>query len=193
MDINSKSNKLFYLAKGVTLIELIASITIISILASLTIPRANHFLNNTELNSSRIFYKKIVQLARAEAVSNASYGIMCHSIHGQLCTDSKDWNRYILVFADLNNNQQLDSTEKLAYKHKIPEKSKVHVALSRSKPLIFNETGAVLLNMTLSICMQKSGAAIIVSRSGRVRTIMDKNGDSKSDTGTDKMKCHYDN
>lgn len=191
-----KEPSITYPVNGFSLLELLGSLSILTILLSTAIPHLISYTDNAELRTRMNHYKKLIQLARIEAISHSSYGVICHSDDGKECSNTKAWTRYLIIFADLNKNRKLDSqiNEQPAYIHKIILNGNSHLFSSRSTPITFNEMGSsIFSNTTVSLCKTNIGMAIKVSNSGRIMTIEDKDGDLVADRTNDKMKCQYSN
>lgn len=103
--------------RGISLIELIVVIIIIGIIASLAMPAYNRWQAQQELREVTHIIPSLVRVAKVEAFARKNDIVLCPSVDGQQCTDNLKWEKYILMFVDINQNRQREQNEELLFSH----------------------------------------------------------------------------
>ncbi|MCX2983202.1 prepilin-type N-terminal cleavage/methylation domain-containing protein [Halieaceae bacterium IMCC14734] len=99
-------------AQGKTLLELIAVLAILSVLTTVAAPKLNASRESAEAQQFGQLLTRMLTLARRTAVTSGKRTTLCLSADQQHC--SKSWSgstTSILVFTDINQNRQLDSSD----------------------------------------------------------------------------------
>ncbi|RZG77575.1 GspH/FimT family pseudopilin [Acinetobacter sp. WCHAc060025] len=95
-----------------TLVELIVTISVLAILATLAIPSYINFKAKQELNHISALIQLLNQTAKSNAVTYHSIIVICSSTNATQCANDQ-WNTGIIMFSDLNSNQQVDPDERI--------------------------------------------------------------------------------
>jgi type IV fimbrial biogenesis protein FimT len=98
-------------ARGFTLIELLVTIAIAAVLAGLAAPSFRDLIANNRLKSHTSALHTSLLQARSEAIKRNSRVVVCKSSDGATCATSGDWQQGWVVFADADNDAQLDAGE----------------------------------------------------------------------------------
>lgn len=95
-----------------TLFEMMITLSIIAILATIALPHFHDFREKQEVIGLLPLVRQNVNMARNNAVTFHSDMVLCASKNMSNC--SKDqWNQGLIIFSDLNNNAQVDGSEKI--------------------------------------------------------------------------------
>lgn len=98
--------------RGFSLIELLATISISAILLSIAAPNFQNTLESNEADNNIAIIYRLLQSARTLAISQQKSITICGSNDGSHCL--KNWNNYLLVFHD-ENNDKTASKEEIIY------------------------------------------------------------------------------
>lgn len=96
--------------QGFSLFETLVTLIILSIIISFIIPYFHHQMAKMESVKIQNMLTSSISLAKSNATTLRSNVVICSSSDGQQCLKNT-WNQSILIFADGNNNRQLDSNE----------------------------------------------------------------------------------
>ena len=105
--------------RGFTLIELLVVVTVITIMLAIAVPSFTSFISNYRATSAINDVLQGITLARGEALKRGRRVVMLPNGGDAARTPSPtgSWSNGWTVFVDLNNNQTLDSTDTMIYKH----------------------------------------------------------------------------
>jgi type IV fimbrial biogenesis protein FimT len=97
-------------AAGFTMVELITVIGMVGLLMAIGVPSYRYVTNANRMSAELNGLLGDLQFARAEAIRQGVTVTACASTDGATCTTTgNSWDTGWLIFADLNNNQQLDA------------------------------------------------------------------------------------
>lgn len=156
---------------GFTLIELSITVAIIGVLYSLASPNLQELISRWHIRQQYDLLRMALNTAREHAIHQQQRVTLCPLSSQQRC--HHDWNQPLTLFTDTNNNQQLDSNEKILL---------IFPAVSSSQALRGFNNYAISFNSqgqagyavgSLSYCLIGQGThglVFIVSRTGRVRS-----------------------
>ena len=159
--------------RAFTLIELIIAIAIITVLLSAGIPGFRSLSCNSSISTAVSSMAAHLQLARSEAIKRASQVVLCPSLDREHCSDSFEWQRGFIIYADNNGNRARDPSEPLLRFHR-PDNNRVRIFTSAGrKKLAYKPSGmAPGSTATITVCDRARIAeprAIILSNPGRAR------------------------
>ena len=97
--------------RGYTLLELLTTLAILLILSTLALPSFSSIVRRSQSESLMYTLISTAQLARSSAVMRSESVVFCASSNQLSC--GNDWTQGAMVFADPNNNRQLDRNESL--------------------------------------------------------------------------------
>ena len=98
--------------RGFTLIELIVTFAVLAIIATLAVPTYQDLKARQELKTVTSVIKQFVSSAKSNAVIYHSIIVVCSSSNLTQCTNDQ-WNTGVIMFSDHNNNEQVDSNERI--------------------------------------------------------------------------------
>lgn len=98
-------------ARGFTLIELMVTIAIAAILAGLAAPSFRDLIANNRLKTHTSALHTSLLQARSEAIKRNGRVVLCKSSNAATCATTGDWQQGWIVFADANDNAQVDAGE----------------------------------------------------------------------------------
>jgi len=98
-------------ARGFTLIELMVTIAIAAVLAGLAAPSFRQLIVNNRLKAHTSALHTSLLQARSEAIKRNSRVVLCKSSDGATCATAGDWQQGWVVFADADNDAQIDAGE----------------------------------------------------------------------------------
>jgi type IV fimbrial biogenesis protein FimT len=121
---------------GYTIMEVLVTSTILLVLTSIAVPSFAAILSRAQVSTSASALYETLFLARNEALARQQIVHICQVGGSMETCDSdysanRDWSRGWLVFADVNENNQLDSTDALIKT----------VPLQGETTIIFNQRG----------------------------------------------------
>lgn len=168
--------------KGFTLIELLIIISIIGILFGIAMPNMYNLITKTKVSSRVNQLSGMLMLAREYAVDKNVVVTLCPSSDGRLC--SGDWSLGQILFMDMNRNHKKDDEDQIIkILPKLPEKHKITWRAFQNKNYLqYSPTGFTRSqNGTFRYCVVGNelsfNRALVINRSGRVRSSQDINGD----------------
>lgn len=98
-------------AGGLTLLELLAALAIAALLLLLSLPAYRAWIADLEVRDRVEALVFAMGFARGEAIKRNGRVNLCHSADGAQCADSGGWETGWLVYADANQNGELDAGE----------------------------------------------------------------------------------
>ncbi len=105
--------------RGYTLVEALIVVALIALLMS-AVPSFEKMLAENRQRSRIFEFQRLLQLARASAITSGHVTTLCGSTDQISCT--ADWppSSTVLLFEDHNNNHRLDNNESLIYQIGFP-------------------------------------------------------------------------
>lgn len=160
---------------GMTLIELVAALGVMAVLLVAALPSWQSLTARTQLTTAKNSLVLGLQRARMEAVARGREQVLCPSRDGLRCEDGSDWSNGWLLYSDDNRNGRFDPVERLLLSQSLdPELVSVRSTSGRRR-IVYRSMGeAPGTNVTFVICSRQRaehGGQVIVSNSGRVRTL----------------------
>ena len=154
-----------------SLFELLICLAITSIILSMAIPSFQEAVQRNQRAQSVNQLLGILQFARGSAVFGRTTVGVCTGRHS--CSATLSWRNQLLVFADTNQNGQIDQNEVLLRTENLSGDLVWHWSNFRGRGFLqFEHDGTTrALNGTLTLC--KAGQPlrqIVISISGRART-----------------------
>lgn len=128
--------------RGFTLIELMVTIAVVALLAGFVAPAMRSFVLNSRLSSTANELTRSVQSARSEAVKRQRNVVVCMSANPSAATPTcgtSGVNSWI-VFEDINNNWDHESTETIIDTHTF-ESAKTVFSGNQSQRISFGASG----------------------------------------------------
>ncbi len=160
-------------SRGYTLIELFVTTALLAILIQVAIPEMSGLLSAWQRDSATRAVTDHLALARSEAIRWSRRVVMCSSQDGHVCAPSstKDWKTGWLVFQDLNDNGQFDSTDKLIAVSQGTDGVRSIRGNALIQRFVFMPTGMMASGMGTLEIVPKTGVSqrITVNRIGRIR------------------------
>jgi type IV fimbrial biogenesis protein FimT len=173
MDITSSTVAVEH-SRGFTLVELVTLLAIVSIIFSIAVPNIRLFVAGNLQRSEINVLITHLNLARSEAVKQATRIVLCPTDDNEICDGSFNWNSGFIVFADENANRHRDIDEALirVYQNKFESQISINAANSRRR-LTYQPDGSTPgSNVTITFCnpdLVIDPKAVIISNTGRVR------------------------
>jgi type IV fimbrial biogenesis protein FimT len=151
--------------KGFTLIEFAVAMAIIGILLSIAAPSIVNFMANADVRSNASSVVGDFGTARAEALRTRRSVTICARTSAGVCGSS--WGQGWIVFQDTNNNQLVDSGERVIRQQEGLEGA---ATLTGPATFTFRSSGTVAVAGTLQLRHPKAsnGRDIQVIQGGRV-------------------------
>lgn len=120
---------------GFTITELLVVMAIVAILLGIGVPSYRYITNSYRMSAEVNSLLGDMQFARAEAIKEGQFVVVCASSTSATCTNTA-WNQGWIVFADTNNDLQLDNGETLlhvqqAFSGQIPDTLAANVTAVR--------------------------------------------------------------
>ncbi len=168
--------------RGYTLLELLTTLTALLILSSLALPSFSSMVRRTQ--GETVIYALIsaAQLARSSAITRREAVVFCASSNQLTCSD--DWTKGAIVFADPNNNRQVDRDETLlSTLPPTPEGSSLVMRAALNKQYLRYMSSGLLENTAGSFiycpakATERDARNVIFNRTGRLRFGADHNRD----------------
>lgn len=161
--------------KGFSLIELITTLSVSAILLAVGAPSLTDFYTRYRADSSIRVIQQTLQFARNQAISFNSRVTVCALIDDKC---DSNWQVGLTVFIDINNNNQLDSSDKKIYTTNAFH-SKDTVKYNRAVIRFLPDGLASGTNGTLKYCPSRPTSpysqAIVINQAGRARISTDSN------------------
>ncbi|CAI8214606.1 MAG: Uncharacterised protein [Glaciecola sp. HTCC2999] len=163
---------------GLTLLEMMMVMSIAGIIAMLIIPSAQDIFTQHRIISELNRTSRLLQYARLQAITTQQNITVCPSADYIQCVDN--WTLGKIVFADVNDNAQIDGDEILLIS---TEQSELQTQVSGPKTgVTFYLNGIGASPATIQLCDTSTQAqfsrALFVSLQGRITTSKDTNGDN---------------
>lgn len=160
--------------RGFTLIEMLIGVAVIAILAGIAAPAFGKLIGRTHAQTVRSQLATALNEARIAAVSRGMHVVVCPSVDQRSCSDTTQWQRGWIVFADANHNRQIDDGEApISVGQALPDGTAVVGSSGRLRIDYQPDGTARGTNATLTVCDRASGAAeartLVINQSGRVR------------------------
>ena len=166
---------------GFSLIELMIVLSIISILSTFSLYNVHTLMDQRHLDNASRSLNSALMHAQANSRSSGFKTILCPSYNGTHCDSESDWSSGWITYNDLNENHTLETGEPIiAVKNNTDEKIAFNFkAPGKPQKIIFYRNGRLWPNSSFSICHRKQplGKRIIMTQSGRIRTIDINNTD----------------
>lgn len=161
--------------KGFSLIELMTTLAVSAILLAIGVPSFADFYTKNRADSSIRQIQQTLWFARNQAISLNKRVTVCALI-AEKC--DANWQAGLTVFIDINNNNQLDSNDKILTTTN-PFHSKDTVKYNRAVIRFLPDGLASGTNGTLKYCPSSPTSpysqAIVINQAGRARISMDSN------------------
>lgn len=165
------------LTKGFTLTELLITLTITVLLWQIGLPALRAFSERQQATQDITRLTMLLHNSRELAVHRGERLTLCPDNGQQQC--SHDWNQPLMLFADRNNNRQLDTGEPLL--HRTAGLTAPRLLSFSGHHISFDHQGfSGFSTGSLGYCLQgirPYTASLIISRMGRIR----RGGDSNQD------------
>ncbi len=165
---------------GFTLIELLVTMAIVSVLLGVAAPSFTNLIQGGTLTVGANELISSFRLARSEAVKRASRSVVCVSSDSMAgspsCDGNADWADGWIVFADDNDNGDLDTGEDLIQAHE-PLKYGMTITADPvfSDYVSFNELGSstTLANSfssgTITLSYASDSRTLSIMSNGRIK------------------------
>ncbi len=175
---------------GFTLTELMVTLAIIAIVATVSGPSFSDMIKNNRLTTQANEFISDLNVTRSEAVKRGTSVIMCRSTDSATCdtdgTRAKQWEHGWLVYADMNGNGSLDSTEILRVHNKLTGNNSLRSNGLIQHQITYQPTGRVSQAGSLALCDDRNGdgdkldaedfnagRGIVIATTGRARVVKD--------------------
>lgn len=154
---------------GFSLLELLITLVIVTLFTLWAVPNFGPIIQSNRLTNQVNQLAHGLHSARTTAIAQQVNTVMCATEDQATCSD--DWNRSIIIFIDINNNQLKDAGERQL----LNIEQITNDTIRRTGPasaIRFAMTGLTATPATLTLCSTKSELTetITVSLQGRVRT-----------------------
>lgn len=162
-------------SRGMTLLELIVVLGIVAILLVGAAPSFRSMMASTQLTTAKNSLVLGLQRARMEAVARGREQVLCPSRDGLRCEDASDWSNGWLLYSDDNRNGRFDPVEPLLLTQALdPDTVSIRSTSGRRRVTYRGMGESPGTNVTFVVCSRQrteKGGQVIVSNSGRVRTL----------------------
>lgn len=160
--------------RGFTLIEMLICVAVIAILCGIAAPAFGKLIGRTHAQTARSQLMAAFNEARIAAVSHEMHVVVCPSEDQRTCSDTTQWQRGWIVFADTNHNREIDEGETpLSVGQALAAGVAVTGSSGRLRIDYQPDGSARGTNATLTVCDRAGGAAeartLVISQGGRVR------------------------
>ncbi len=158
-------------SRGVTLLELMIGITVLAILTAFAVPGFTNFTLKTRVTAASNDLVTALNLARSEALRSSAPAVACASNDGAGCSDTTDWARGWIVFADADGDGEVDDRELRQVWPATHPRLTLVTAISR---VTYNAMGMITTPGTFDIatvdCKVEREVVTTVSLSGSIRS-----------------------
>lgn len=158
--------------RGFTLTELLITLAIAGILAMIGAPAMGSLLARTQDASIESSIAGGLRNARNAAVMHNARVVVCPSPDGRRCRPDGDWQHGWLIAQDTDHDGQPDAGQPIIdVQAAMPEGTRLITSVGRTR-IDFQPSGSAGgSNVTFTIChaRERSGRAVVVANSGRVR------------------------
>jgi type IV fimbrial biogenesis protein FimT len=160
-------------SSGISLVELMVTTTLLAVVLQIAIPEFGKLLAAWQRDMATRSITDHLALARSEAIRWSRRVVMCNSSNGLICSPASDneWKSGWLVFQDIDENGQFDSSDKLIAQSQGSTGIQSLEGNASRQRFVFLPTGMMASGMaTLEVIPRIGvGQKIIVNRIGRVR------------------------
>ena len=159
---------------GVTLIELLVGLAIMSILATLATVSYAAVKSRWDSEETRAALYTGFFTAKTQALAGGIQTVICPSMDGQYCLASNQWQHGWIVFQDLNQNREHESSEaRLKIQAALPRSVRLASNAGRTR-MVFQPNGSNGgTNATFTLCDGRgpeTARSLVISNTGRIRT-----------------------
>ena len=122
---------------GFSFIEISITLSILSISLMTTLPHSSEIIASTRLKTTSYSLQRSLNLARQNALTTTLNTYICplKTSHDSECSNdtdfNADWSHGWIVYSDLNDNNQLDDSDKIIQKN----------TLNKKVNIVFNQRG----------------------------------------------------
>lgn len=95
---------------GFTLIELLVTIVVLGVILGIAVPSFRDIIISNSVSFSRDQFFSVLAYSRTEAIKSGTSVTICRSSNASSCDDTIDWDEGLLVFVDVNQDGNLDTT-----------------------------------------------------------------------------------
>lgn len=157
---------------GFTLLELMVTVAVATILLAIAVPSFQDVIRRNRLAAATNDFLASIYYTRSEAVKEDKRAIMCASSDGSTCTGS--WADGWIVVVDSNQNNVVDSTDKLVLVREAPSSGiSITGNTNVASSIAYMPTGRLRAfgNGTITIAVSGYDAKkqIVISSTGRPR------------------------
>lgn|SRR5690554_6000524 len=165
---------------GFTLVELLIVITVIAIMLTSAVPAISDLLTGAQRRTAVYDLVSLLAVARQEAIATGKIMTLCPLNDNNEC--GKDWNGEIHLFTDPYNQRKLTAGNQIVRTLPPLKTGTLKIASLNKSYFQYRPNGMILSDLgNLTWCPPSGDASqaahIIVSRGGRIRLAVDKNGD----------------
>jgi len=178
---NAKHHAAF-MARGLTLIEILAALAIAAVLAGLAGGSMQSLVKAFRADATLDSFATVLASARSTAIVFGSSVRVCPGRDGR-CAPRNQWHEGALAFTDLDGDRLVDRDERLIASHPGFERGTLRWRSFRNRAdLVFAPTGLTdWVNGSFLYCPHSGEARharmLIINTAGRVRHATDRNGD----------------
>ncbi|MFN3732856.1 GspH/FimT family pseudopilin [Comamonas testosteroni] len=182
-----------HFSKGFTAIELMVTVAVLAILAGIAAPSFNPIIERWRVRQISEELQSTLYFARSEAIKRGGNVTILRSDDGGGCTavgtDTSLWSCGWIVFADLDNDGELDSGEDTLQTAPAPNKVSVQFTNTSDAKLTdpikvdrwgrFSSTNAAIdfaFRLTPKSGSAANASSICVSSSGRIKRLESATG-----------------
>ena len=182
-----------HFSKGFTAIELMVTVAVLAILAGIAAPSFNPIIERWRVRQISEELQSTLYFARSEAIKRGGNVTILRSDDGGGCTavgtDTSLWSCGWIVFADLDNDGELDSGEDTLQTTPAPNKVSVQFTNTSDAKLTdpikvdrwgrFSSTNAAIdfaFRLTPKSGSTANASSICVSSSGRIKRLESATG-----------------
>ena len=184
-----------YRDRGSNLVELLMALIILAILVSISLPSFNSMLEKERGETALLRLARLINLARASAITTGSTVTVCRSVTGSSCAGS--WHEGVIVFTDKNIDHRINQQDRL-----ISQLQFLHLpgtikwrAFGNRQYLQFDNQGFTLnQNGNFTYCPANKSPQLahqlVINRTGRMRMAIDSDDDNiREDSQGKPLRC----